>query len=293
MKLCRILIMLIVMLLTRVEATENEDPNNLVSGISANQLLGNVMGPHGLLLAQRKVGSTTLVKKEDPDIEDLSLDIKDNLMRRGRRYELIKDDFTVGSVQIGVFIDPNEAYKIFSDHILHTSMGPNKNLRTELTENSVGWWDEKLKGYWRILFVRDNTVVNISLFLKRYIDLRGEARSTLEIAKAIDASLLEGSHGVKRGSVVRVPRILAVEKPQRIQGGAETQLTVQILVPRALDKGGDYEIARPIQFQAPKVKDKKTLEYEISYITPDCVVVSERISVVVEAKDEVSADSDT
>jgi hypothetical protein len=283
------------MLLPRAEAIENKDPNNLVTGISANQLLGNIIEPYGLLLAQRKIGSNkpTLIKKEDPDIEDLSLETKDNPLRRGRRYELRKDDFTVGFVQVGVFIDHNEAYKVFSDHILHTSMGPNKKLGAELTEKSVGWWEEKQKGYARVLFVRDNTVVDIYLFLKKYIDLGGKARSSLDIAKAIDASLLEGSHGVKRGSVVRVPRILAVEKPQRIYGGTETQLTVQILVPRALDKAGDYEIARPIQFQAPKAKDKKTLEYEISYITPDCVVVSKRISVVVEAKGKVSADSDT
>jgi len=67
-----------------------------------------------------------------------------------------------------------------------------------------------------------------------------------------------------------------------IRSGVKTEMVSHIMIPRGLDKGGDYELARPVEFHTPKVQEKRMVGYELTYITSECIVTTKNISITIE-----------
>lgn len=100
----------------------------------------------------------------------------------------------VGTIRIGVFRNQEKADKMFRDQVLLTSGGPERDVSGQIGEQGVAW-----KG--RILFRRNNVLV----------DLRLPETDVGQQAAALDAVLLSGATGVRRGATVDVPNLVAID----------------------------------------------------------------------------------
>jgi hypothetical protein len=270
------------------EFTALPPKKDFITGVNAHMLLCNVVEKHGMKVMRRDPNSPTYsyfpVKKTDPPAENISVVIPSGNMDSWGSVFDVRFNKGSGSIQIGSFPDPNSAIKIFAEHILHTSMGPNRNTSKELGDISAGWWDERYKGFRRILFIRDNTVVSVSLFLERFLEIGGKAIATMEIAKEIDNALAQGTLGVQRGTVLKVPRIVAIETPPKLISRTQVEAKVRIAVPvNPQDKDSKEDIViRMIPFHVPSVDAPgNKLTYEVTYITAGCVVTSQQVTLTV------------
>ena len=100
----------------------------------------------------------------------------------------------VGTIRIGVFRNQEKADKMFRDQVLLTSGGPEHNVSGQIGEHGVAW-----EG--RILFRRNNVLV----------DLRLPETDVGQRAKTLDAVLLTGAKGVRKGATVDVPNLVAID----------------------------------------------------------------------------------
>lgn len=260
----------------------------LVTSVNSNMLICSIAEKYGIGIIRSAPGPGGFrpIKKTDPPNESISILPKlNNLERHGARFTLMKNEKAVGMVQIGVFNDPNAALKMYTDHMLYTSIGPNRNLSGDIGNKSAGWWDVRNQGFKRILFTRDNVVVSIHLFSKELISTGLSRDVTMNIAKAIDTALAEGTLGVLRYKVLKTPRILAVNMPTNVTARTKVEAQIHIAVqddPQNKDSK-ETEILRTIQFSAPavsaddKTKPEKNVMYEMTYITAGCVVSSKQV----------------
>jgi len=268
----------------------SEVQTKIVTAINTNRLICSIIEKYNITVHQYRHEAEYLsIDSNTPLTENISIVQERNLERLGRRYLLRKSGDWIGSIQIGLFSDQKDsAAKIFKYHIRHTSMGPNKDITAKLGDKAVGWWEESNKGFGRILFIRDNVVVNVSLSLRKLIPMGISGETTMEIAKAIDTALGEGTMGVRRGKVLKVPRILAVETPKEIFARSKIEAKVHVAIPEnPQDKDSkEIEIRRTLPLYVPfvspdeKSEDKKTFTYEVTYITPGCVVTSQKIKFI-------------
>ena len=97
------------------------------------------------------------------------------------------------SITVGVFINGQEASNRFREDVYHTSIGPEEQNFADQPGDEVAVWKGR-----RILFRRDNTLVNL------YV--RDE--SGLQVARAIDKSLVDGINGVTRDDTIKIPQIV-------------------------------------------------------------------------------------
>ena len=281
--------------MTNMKSRESMNHDKLIVGISTNSLLAGTVESYGVLPATRSAKSNELVVvgADTAEVEQLSIDTKENMKWkwRGRRYPLMRNESQVGVLGIGVFADPNESLRIYRDVYCHTSVMPMETLGGDLGQRSVRWSDEHYKGLRRVLFVRDNVVVDVSLFIDRLVEMGGLASATMEIAGAIDKALVQGTLGVRRGSILRMPRIVAVEVPAKLISRSRAQARVQIAVPGDPSDADsrDVEVVRTLPFYTPSfaLKDKaepeNSVTYHVTYITTSCVVVSKEVTVAIQA----------
>ncbi len=267
------------------EAKVLTQKKGLVTFINANLLVCNSVEKYGMEIKKREPNlseySYISVKKTDSPTQSTFFTVPSgNKNSWGSLYD-IRFDKGSGSIQIGVFPDPNSAIKIFAEYILHTSIGPNKNISKEVGDVSAGWWDEHHNGFRRILFIRDNVVVNVSIFLEKFIDTGGSASVTMEIAKAIDTPLAQGTLGVQRGSILKVPRFSKIEIPTKLQAQTKVEAGVRLFVPETPQdpNSREIEIEKKVPFRAPIVNESETqVTFEVTYITAGCVVTSEQVT---------------
>ena len=151
---------------------------------------------------------------------------------------------------------------------------------------SVRWWDTNFEGFTRILFIRDNVVVEVYLILDRLVAMGGNANTTMEIAKSIDSALVGGTLGVQRGTAINVPRILAIEIPAENPARTKVEATVHIAIAEDLNdpNSAEVEIIRKVPFYVPYIGPEEQslqLTYELIYITPGCLVISQETPVTV------------
>jgi hypothetical protein len=209
----------------------------------------------------------------------------------------MKNSSEVGTVQMGVFADANEALRAFREHLRHASVRPKDTRGESLGSKSVGWWDDKRMCFRRVLLMRDNTVVDVYLFLERFIEMGGSGNATMHIAKAIDVALTSDALVVQRGRALKVPRILSIETTGAISEKATLTARIRVAVPENPQEEGskEVEIVRTIPFDVPnlspedKAKSEKRISYQVTYITPGCVVVSKEVTFIVQPA--VSSDS--
>lgn len=155
----------------------------------------------GLVLSsmvRAESAQTTLVETVDLDVlvrtllgSDVSLPDR-RAQCRGILVSLIQDEKTVGAIQIGVFENSSAAMVAFKDHMMFTSVSPNKNISDVLGDKAVAWKK-------RVVFVRDNVTVSLSW----------DSAVVLKKAQAIDALLRQGGAGVVRGNEASVPQFAA------------------------------------------------------------------------------------
>ncbi|MCF7954701.1 MAG: BspA family leucine-rich repeat surface protein [Phycisphaerae bacterium] len=191
--------------------------------------------------------------------------------RAGHRFALLKNNGVVGQLIIGVFADNKSAVEKFEGSL--TSVGPDKNLSKEIGNRARGWTTQ------RIDFVRDNVYVSFHLFKDRLIPAGLSPDLVMTMAKKIDEALVNGSGGVSRASVFPMPRILEVDVPEKIFAGSKNEAKVHIALPRGVNADSEVEIIRSLQHRAPNIgsENRKELTYEITYITPNCVVTSKQV----------------
>lgn len=227
--------------------------------------------------------------------------VRQSVGRRGVSYMLMKNNKSVGGVTIGVFSDQTSATNIFQKHLLYTSMGPNRNLSEELGDKVFGWWGEREQGFGRILFVRDNVAVSIYLRLDVLIPTGMYSDISMTTAKAIDGALIEGTYGVCRGAIVRLPHILKVQAQEELLAGTQVDIKVYVAVPEVMnddslgfvdqkgaeitsgvpiiDKKREVEIVRTLRYRVPVIVGKpETVGFEICYATRCCVMASKKFT---------------
>lgn len=273
----RIILFLCLALLTSPESLHaSAKKAELITGVDLNRLMDG------------------LVEKE------VSI-VRHGLRRRGVSYLLMKNNKSIGTATVGVFGDPNEALSIFRDHLLRTSVRPKETLSDDLGNRSVRWWTDRLEGFTRILFMRDNAVVDVHLFLDRFIEIGGAASATMNIAKAIDDALIEGTRGVHRAPTVHMPRILKVQTHEEILTGTTVEIKVHVVVPESIigdsfgfvDRMGaeirsgvpvinrhrEVEIIRTLEYHVPRVlPEPEKVSFEACYATPGCLIASKRFT---------------
>ena len=214
--------------------------------------------------------------------------------RRGVSYSLMKNNKSIGGIEIGVFSDQTSATNIFEEHLLYTSMGPNRNLSKELGDKAFGWWGERERGFRRILLVRDNVV--ISVYMPEM-----SSDIVMALAKAIDSALIEGTYGVCRRAIVRLPRIMKVQAQEEILAGTTVEVKVHVAVPEAVigdslgfvDRMGveirsgvpiinrhrEVEIIRTLEYHVPRVlPEPEKVSFEACYATPGCLIASKKFT---------------
>ena len=270
--------------------------NEIITGLNCSVLIYTLAKEHGLTVTRDRQG------EGEPEPVDGRIAPTDrlsvvrgfrhsNLERWGPRFTLKKANYSVGRLQIGVFADPNAAAQVFMEQITYTSMGPNKKLGPELGDHAVGWWVPSQKGFGRIILRRDNVVVSIGMDYGGDRKITVPAETTLELANQLDLALKTGSHGVSRGTTLRIPRIVRIETPAIVSERTSVSAQVRIAVPENPQDKSSREIERvqTITLHIPGVNpedrakpEHKTL-YQLTYITADCVVVTAETSVNVHA----------
>jgi len=281
-----------------VMASNQSPTKELITGLNPHMLICSIAEEYEMIVVRcdPSLEGFRTVNKNDPPIESISVVMKSsNLERWGPRFSLMKNEETVGILQLGVFPDPNSASETYMDHIFHTSLGPNRDLTNEFGNQSAGWWNGQLDGFTRILFIRDNVVVNISLYLKNIINMGGSANIITEIAGALDLALTEGTLGVQRGAVINVPRILVIEIPAENPARTKVEATVHIAIAEDPNdpNSTEIEIFLIVPFYVPSTGSENQpmqLAYELIYITPNCVVASQEIMVTVTPRSIVIGD---
>lgn len=270
--------------------------NESVTGLNCNVLIYALMKEYGLTVTRDRQGEGEPEPVDGTSTPTDRLSVvrgfrHSNLERWGPRFTLKKANYSVGRLQIGVFADPNAAAQVFVEQITYTSMGPNKKLGPELGDQAVGWWLESQQGFQRILFRRDNVVVSIGMDYGGDRKITVPTETTLELANQLDLALKTGSHGVSRGTTLRIPRIVRIETPAIVSERTSVSAQVRIAVPEnPQDKSGrEVERVQTITLRVPGVNpedrakpEQKTL-YQFTYITAGCVVVTAETSVNVRA----------
>lgn len=223
--------------------------------------------------------------------QELSIAPQTNSKRRGA-YAAFGPGKTVGTLQLGVFATPNDALRIFREHLEFASIPPKEVTTGRLGQRSAGWWNEEYRGFDRIVFVRDNAVVDLRLMLDQTGQIRDPNNVTVACAKRIDAALAFGRYGVLRANEIRLPRIVSVQMPVVAGPGMQVQAEVRIVSPEA-ERGGGYsaknevQITQTIPFLVPAVdpnddsKAERTIPYEVVYITTGCAIASQEATLKV------------
>jgi len=113
----------------------------------------------------------------------------------GVRFRFERNKTKVGSVRIGIFPDQAKAADMLDKALLLTAVGPDKDLSGKIGDDAAAW------STGRIVFCRDNVFVD--LYLPDF-EIEGQAAR-------LDTALSKTGVGVRRGSSVKVPKILDVE----------------------------------------------------------------------------------
>ncbi len=238
------------------------------------------------------VGAGLSVVRWNPDAvagPELSISPQPNFKRRGMYTILISREVQriVGTVQIGVFPDPSEAMRTFDDYSKQEATPPKEIANGGPGQRSARWWNDNRGACDHILFARDNTVVDLRLFLDQLVDVNDPNNATMKTAKAIDIALAAGKEGVQRANSVKVPHIASVDMPAEATPGAKVEAKVRIVVPRT--ERGEYsaekemEITQALSFLvAPSdpnslSKPDRTITYELAYITAGCAIASREV----------------
>lgn len=272
-------------------SSASEGEKTIVTQINANRLLctvGALIDANVVML--RPEAENLPLDKETPPSDTVTIIRAHDVERRGRRYGFIRDGTWSGDVQLGVFSDPNSALAIFEDHLLHTSVGPDKNFTAEYGTRAVGWSHRREgQDLTRILFVRENVVVSVYLALWRLMPVGVSSETTLAIAKTIDGALVNGALGVRRGKTLKVPRIVGVETVGTISERAKLTARVRVAVaenPQDKDSK-EIEVVRTLPFYTPglnpedRAKPESKVTYHVTYITAGCVVTSKQMTVTI------------
>jgi len=264
------------MLLEPVHATGKK--GSFVIGVDVDTLIYNVLG--------REISIT-----------------RHGIGRRGVFYLLVKDGLSIGTITLGIFSGKKAAFKVFNEHLTYTSMGPSDNLSKELGNKSFGW------GKSRILFVRDNAVVSLSMRLDLLHQADLPLDTVLTTAKAIDGALAEGARGVQRSMTVRMPCILEVEAPEVILAGREVNIKIHVAVPEdtigdclgfvdrmgaeirsnvpITDKQKEVKIIRNLRFAVPRISNEsEKMSFEVCYATSGCIIVSNKFDINIVKSEE-------
>ena len=101
---------------------------------------------------------------------------------------------SMGTIRIGVFRNHEKADEMLRDQVLLTPAGPERDVSGQIGEQGVAW-----KG--RILFRRSNVLVDLHL----------PETEVGKRAEAIDAVLVAGRLGVRKGGTVDVPNLVEVD----------------------------------------------------------------------------------
>ena len=285
------IILLAASIVIDTESPKDVNPLPLIVKVDSNKLLTGILQTYGILLAMNTAKpQEAIVDADTPEVDQISIGSKESQewSFKGRKYYMIRNKAQTGSLGIGVFRDPNEALRAYLDTYFRTSVIPVDTLDKELGDRSARWPDEHHRGCRRILFLRDNVVVDVYLeSLDKFIAIGGEANATMEIAKAIDSALVQGILGVQRGKAVKVPRIVAVYTPEEVASGSKVAAKVRIAIPENPQdpNSKDIEIMRTFSFYAPAIstngesEEKRTFMYEVTYISSGCVVASRQMTI--------------
>jgi hypothetical protein len=266
----------------------------IITGVNASVLICTVAKEHGLNVVRDRQGPGEVepVTETTPPTDRLSA-VRglrhDDLERWGPRFTLKNGDYPVGSLQIGVFADPNAASRVFVEQITYTSMGPNKELGSELGDQAVGWWNQSQQGFRRILLRRTNVVVSVGTDFGSDREITAPAKTAEELARAIDSALRSGSYGVVRGKTLRIPRFVQIQVPGATTERTKVSAQVRIAVPENPQDENSKEIelvrALPLHTRglSPEEKGKPDHEatYQLTYITAGCVVISKEVTIAI------------
>ena len=273
-----------------IQRKQDLSPGKLITGINVNKLIASTIVEYGLLPARndwyaKKVteleGYYVPFKAEDPVVEYISIESKNDyiwshLVGRGLRFSLMKDESKTGFIQVGVFLDISEAEHNFNDAVFSTSIVPLEKQDQAVGDRYVKWNRN------RLIFMRDNAVVDISLFEKWSQETGTDA---MKIAKVLDTALVKGASGVHRGVEVRMPIIQSVDIPKEILPRMKIEVTLHISVPEdANDPKSAYkDISRAVPFYVPYVKsgEQEKFEYSVIYISPYCTMATRDITIAV------------
>jgi hypothetical protein len=221
--------------------------------------------------------------------EDVELSMPE-VERSGIQYGVRAGGQRIGVIAIGVHTGPQAAIAAMEDCLFGISVGPDRDLSGEIGDRAVAF------GSRRIVFARDNVFVSLSASEERL--WRG--------VRAIDGYIVNGGAGVRRGTALRLPRVLSVDVPQAIPIGTKAAIRVHVAVPddanadrlaiadsRGIETAdfvpsplpGEVEVVQAFTYSVPndpaQVGDK---EFWVCYATAGCIVVSQKVSIRVTAR---------
>jgi hypothetical protein len=258
----------------------------VVADINANKLLCTIAANYDFTVGLQLPNNVpTMVEKDTPPRETVTIVRQHNTETLGRRYALARNGVMSGEIQLGVFSDPNTALRVFADYLRHTSVAPDRDLATTLGTRAVAWAREGQSAR-RVLFARDNVVVSVSLLLWRLGPASVPNEATLDIAKNIDGALVKGVMGVQRGPTLLVPRITRIETSGEMSPQGTLTAQVHIAIPENPQdrESREVETVRTLRFHTPslsaedKIASENKVTYYVTYVTPGCVVASQKMT---------------
>ncbi len=270
--------LVLLMSLGSLDASTEEDV--FVIGVDPNILIQNIAGEEiSIARTDSRRGDPNNLIRDAVTWHKVSVARK-NPVRRGLNFILLKNNDVVGSMRIGVFADNKSAVEKFEEYLVYTSVGPDKDLSDELGNKAVGW------GMNQVVFVRDNVAVAFNMRLDKLIPTGVSPDVVMTMAKGIDEALANGFHGVHRASVLRMPRISEVEVPKEIFAGTKTEVKIHITLPKDVNGDSEVGITRLLRYCTPTIESegRKDVCYEITYVTPNCVVTSKQVVLTITNK---------
>ena len=200
---------------------------------------------------------------------------------------LRKNGKHLGHVSIAVVADRKAAGAILDQYLSLSAphRRPQKDLAGKIGEVCAVWPDSGS------VFQRCNVTVSLNV---------SSGHAELErFARAVDGALIAGTHGVRKGAAVPVPRILSIDLPEKVVAGTTVPIKVRIGLPlgangdrllltsRARSTGSyapqEVELVSTIQYQAMG-SEAYEIPYWVCYTTSGCVVASKKIIIKVVAK---------